>query len=219
MPLLLPGTEFMNASSIARKTFAGKDAADARRMRPFWMRAVAKRPVETAAGAVFTALMTGVLINAVALQNTRHPSPLFSPAATGVVATSAPVEAPKPLPRPASAGLAPPAPAPAVTIAAHPVVTPHETPDPAEAKAADAIGQMLRSGASASVPAPDARRVLAAQKGLVKLGFVLRPDGVVGATTRQAIEKYERERGQPPRGELTPKLMREIAARSGLPSE
>ncbi|GAC1330698.1 MAG: hypothetical protein NVSMB26_08350 [Beijerinckiaceae bacterium] len=183
------------------------------------MRSIAKRPIETAAGAVFTALMTGVLINAIALQSVRHPSPLFSPAPTGVVATAAPVEAPKPLPRPVSVALAPPVSAPPVAVAPHPVAVAHETPDPAEAKAPDAIGQMLRSGASAGVPAPDARRVLAAQKGLVKLGFVLRPDGVIGATTRQAIEKYERERGLPPRGELTPKLMREIAARSGLPSE
>jgi peptidoglycan hydrolase-like protein with peptidoglycan-binding domain len=48
---------------------------------------------------------------------------------------------------------------------------------------------------------------------------VVRPDGLMGTTTRQAIEKFERERGWPAHGELTPKVLREISARSGLPIE
>jgi peptidoglycan hydrolase-like protein with peptidoglycan-binding domain len=53
----------------------------------------------------------------------------------------------------------------------------------------------------------------------MKFGYVVRPDGVMGATTRQAIEKFEREHGWPAHGELTPKVMREIAAKSGLSFE
>lgn len=57
--------------------------------------------------------------------------------------------------------------------------------------------------------------VLAAQRALVRLGFVLRPDGVNGAATRQALEQFERDRGLPVKGELTPKILRELAAQSG----
>jgi peptidoglycan hydrolase-like protein with peptidoglycan-binding domain len=53
----------------------------------------------------------------------------------------------------------------------------------------------------------------------MKLGYVIRPDGVMGTTTRQAIEKFERERGWPAHGELTPKVLREISLRSGLSLE
>jgi peptidoglycan hydrolase-like protein with peptidoglycan-binding domain len=65
----------------------------------------------------------------------------------------------------------------------------------------------------------DATRVLLVQKALMKLGYVIRPDGVMGTTTRQAIEKFERERGWPAHGELTPKVLREISLRSGLSLE
>ena len=58
--------------------------------------------------------------------------------------------------------------------------------------------------------------VLAVQQALVKLGFVLRPDGHMGAVTHHAIEQYERDRGIEINGELTPKLMRRLAAESGV---
>jgi peptidoglycan hydrolase-like protein with peptidoglycan-binding domain len=57
---------------------------------------------------------------------------------------------------------------------------------------------------------------MSAQKALVRLGYVLRADGVFGVTTRQAIERYERDNKLPVRGELTPKLARELVAKSGL---
>jgi peptidoglycan hydrolase-like protein with peptidoglycan-binding domain len=78
---------------------------------------------------------------------------------------------------------------------------------------------MLRSATSPAPSAIEATRVLLIQKALMKLGYVVRPDGVFGSTTRQAIEKFERERGLPARGELTPKVVREISARSGISIE
>ena len=191
----------------------------ARLLAPF-----AERPTESVAGAIFAALMTGIIINAVALQNARHPSPLFGTS----IAILPQAEAPKPVPRPAVLSAAPAANAPsppAVAIPARPVATPRDA-EPAPAKAADSIGDMLRASPAnspgISPPRPsaiDATRILLVQKALMKLGYVLRPDGVMGATTRQAIEKFERERGWPAHGELTPKVVREIAARSGLPIE
>jgi hypothetical protein len=46
---------------------------------------------------------------------------------------------------------------------------------------------------------------------------VLKPDGVAGLTTRQAIERYERDRGRPVHGALTPALSRQLSAESGVP--
>jgi hypothetical protein len=190
----------------------------ARLLAPF-----AQRPAGSAACAVFAALMTGILLNALAFQNVRHPSPLF-----GTPITIAPqAEAPKPAPRPISIGTAPAANAPAapVAIPTRPVAIPRDA-EPLPTKAPDAIGDMLRAApanspgaASATPSAIDATRILLVQKALMKLGFVVRPDGLMGTTTRQAIEKFERERGWPARGELTPKVLREISARSGLSIE
>jgi hypothetical protein len=183
----------------------------------------AQRPAASVACAVFAALMTGILLNALAFQNARHPSPLFGTPI--MIATQS--EAPKPVPRPLSISAAPAASAPLapVAIPTRPVATPRDA-EPAPTKPADPIGDMLRaspaasSGASSAIPsAIDATRILLVQKALTKLGYILRPDGVMGATTRQAIEKLERERGWQPHGELTPKVLREISLRSGLPLE
>jgi peptidoglycan hydrolase-like protein with peptidoglycan-binding domain len=59
--------------------------------------------------------------------------------------------------------------------------------------------------------------VAAAQRALVKLGFVLEADGVAGTSTRQAIERYERDRGLPARGVLSPDLVRRLGTESGMP--
>ena len=50
----------------------------------------------------------------------------------------------------------------------------------------------------------------------MKLGFVLRPDGVFGASTRQAIEAFERDNRLPVHGELTRRIKVELARQSGV---
>ena len=58
--------------------------------------------------------------------------------------------------------------------------------------------------------------MLAVQRALLKLGFVVRPDGEMGAVTRRALEQYERDRGLPVDGRLTPKLVRRLSAETGI---
>ena len=60
-------------------------------------------------------------------------------------------------------------------------------------------------------------RVAAVQKALVKAGFVLRADGVMGASTKQALERFERDNKLPVTGDLAPRTLRELAAQSGVP--
>jgi hypothetical protein len=67
--------------------------------------------------------------------------------------------------------------------------------------------------------AAPSKSVLAAQRALVKLGFVLRPDGVAGKTTRLAIESYERDHKLPVHGDLTPAVMRRLSAQTGIAVE
>ncbi|MFO1114740.1 MAG: peptidoglycan-binding domain-containing protein [Beijerinckiaceae bacterium] len=88
-----------------------------------------------------------------------------------------------------------------------------------EAKApADSIGGLIRNVGAAPAPQaaePDAG-VMAAQRALMKLGFVIRPDGYMGGTTRQAIERFERDNRLPVRGELTARVKAELSKQSGV---
>ncbi|HEY8137397.1 MAG TPA: peptidoglycan-binding protein [Methylocystis sp.] len=60
------------------------------------------------------------------------------------------------------------------------------------------------------------KSVIFAQRALAKLGYALHQDGVYGGTTRQAIEKFERSNGLPVKGELSPKILRLLGARTGV---
>lgn len=83
-----------------------------------------------------------------------------------------------------------------------------------EPRRKDAIAGLIEtSDASASSKArePAASDVLAAQRALQRLGFVVRPSGIFDSTTRQAIAQFERDRHMPARGQLTPTVKRELA--------
>lgn len=105
------------------------------------------------------------------------------------------------------------------TAVAEPRAEKPQRPAPAPARAEprrnDAIGGLIeKTGAGASsskAREPAASDVLAAQRALQRLGFVVRPSGVFDATTRQAIAQFERDRKMPARGELTPVVRRELA--------
>lgn len=226
--MFLPTDEshFMPARSKSRQRAGATRMPIAIRLPARLLAALAERPVESVACAIFAALMTGIMLNALALQSARHPSPLFG-TPNSIAPSAAPAETPIPVPRPVAIN-GPPAPtqsAPPLAVPTRPVAIPRDA-EPTATKAADPIGDMLRASparpstsASPSPSAIDATRVLLVQKALMKLGYVVRPDGVMGATTRQAIEKFERERGWQPHGELTPKVVREISLKSGLSLE
>ncbi|CUU42807.1 hypothetical protein BVIRIDIS_18220 [Blastochloris viridis] len=76
----------------------------------------------------------------------------------------------------------------------------------------------------ASSPAPTAMpidtRILAIQRALARLGYgPLRPDGRPGGETRAAVQRFERDRNLPVTGEISSRLVRELAAVSGMPIE
>lgn len=156
----------------------------------------------------------GIPLNALYLQEGRHPAPLFrasAPEARVEPKTAHVPAAPAPLPPSRPLAQAQDAPAPAAKPAA-------TKPEPVRAEKRDAIGALLDGGGHKSEAAAD-KRVLAAQRALAKLGYAVRADGVFGGSTRQALEKFERDSGLPVKGELTAKIKRQLHARSGLPVE
>ena len=158
-------------------------------------RAVARRPARVAGIAFAGMVAFGFLFNALVLQVGRHPAPLF--------AEPAPATGPDAKTAGETTGAAGAARAPAP-----PAAVPLPPSDP--------IAGLIRQS-SGSDPL---REVLFVQRALTKLGYgPLKPDGVYGPGTRQALERWEKDRGLPPRGEITRKLVQDLAAASGLPAE
>ena len=175
----------------------------------------ARNPMRSLVGFGFSALMVGIVVNALVLQKGPHPAPLFGRGQPLPPVTAIPV----PPPRPAT--LDAPAPAPE---AASPVPQPAAVPAPAARPApiheGDPLGALIRSSGTpptGSIAATD-ERVAALQRTLVRLGYAPRDtkiDGVLGGTTRQAIERFEKKMNWPVTGEPSAKLARALAAQAG----
>jgi peptidoglycan hydrolase-like protein with peptidoglycan-binding domain len=186
-----------------------------------FVRRIAEYP-NRIAGALLVGLVIAICVNALLLQQSRHPAPLFhkSTALAAAPLPQKPQAAPVALP-------AQPTPDPIDQLiqstAAEPAVQPQEPAprllnDSPAKPSRDPISQLLKSDAAQIAPEPS-KTVFAAQRALVKLGFVLKPDGVVGEATRQAIEQFERGHGLPVRGELSAKVLQDLSARSGIAIE
>ena len=217
-----------------------------------WLGLLTRRPARTIVGAIVTALLTSIVINALVLQKAKHPAPLFMPAEPPKAAASAPahpvstgqahvlppvpddspVEAnqrdgiaallkPNVAEKPAAETAAPaakPKDAIATLLKAAPADKSHVESEPAAAKSKDAIATLIKTNNAATADAaePSAETVAAAQQALVRLGFVLHADGVLGAATKQAIELFERDRGMQVDGALSPRVTRRLAELSGF---
>jgi len=84
-------------------------------------------------------------------------------------------------------------------------------PSPGASARGDAIGDLI---------AGSSRRVLAVQRALGDFGYgPVKPTGILGPDTRAAIEKFERDRKLPVTGQLSNRLVRELAATTGRPLE
>ena len=195
---------------------------------PVWLSALTRRPGRTMVGAAATALVTGIVLNATMFQTGPHPAPLFGGAPLAVTNVRTVSVPPMPAARPVdmsslvqSVTNAPVAPQPAPQAA--PQAVPRASARELEALIAqpapqpkkDAIASLLK-GADPSQEAAPSARVAAVQKALMKSGFVVRPDGVMGLTTKQAIERFERDHRLPVTADLTPRTLRELSALSGV---
>jgi hypothetical protein len=174
-----------------------------------------RRPVTTLTIAGALAAASWVILNAVALQTSRHPAPMFggkprqevvAKAPPAVAASPAkPVEAVRPPEPPRAQPAKPPAP-----------------PPPTTSKSRDPIGEIIRGepGTTSAARSDGPKRITAAQTALLKLGYgPLKIDGVTGPGTKAAIERFERDRKLPVTGELGPRTARELAREAGIALE
>lgn len=175
-----------------------------------------RRPGVVLAVLVFTGGGGAVAWNALAGQANRHPAPLFgAKPAVALVAPPRRLEAAAPIPAPRSE----------LTVTTTQSLADPVRPEPARTAAADPIGTLIRTGSAPAKPSaaevrPDGTRVLAAQKALTKLGYgPLKADGVMGSTTKGAVEAFERAKSLPVTGGLGPRTVRQLASASGIAVE
>jgi len=165
------------------------------------VRRLLSRPARTVAGATLAAILTGIVINALVMQKEHRSSPLF-----GAPLPAREISQPPAAPAPATAQSAP--------VAAQPPVRPASLGaaiDPAPvppSRLDDPIRDLLRGDAGKD----PAHLVIAAQNALIKLGFAIKADGVIGGSTEQAIQQFERAHGLPASAEITPRLVKLLSA-------
>jgi len=144
-------------------------------------------------------------------------------------AAPAPQVAPQAAPAPQIAPQAAAAPSRAPSPASPLAPSSASSPAPAAKQPVDPIGALIRRDApvvvNASAQQPivvgatdplQSRRIVAVQRALDRLGFQVASDGVLGSGTRAAIQRFERERDLPVTGDLSPRTLRALAARSGV---
>lgn len=181
------------------------------------MRLLMHSPKDLVAGMFASAAVIAIISNAMFMQAGRHPSPLFSAA----IAT-APVASPLPRPRPIEA-LARPAETKSESKTADArLFEPHAIEPAHPAKPAAAPGRPSAPTASRGDPLGElivaSRRVAGVQRALTEFGYgQLKPTGNVGSETQAAIQRFERDRKMPVTGQMSERLVRELAAVTGRP--
>lgn len=205
------------------------------------MRILLHSPKDTVAGLLAFAAVSAILANALFLQTGHHPAPMFG--SVIVMPQAGPVSAnllPRPRPVDADAAVSEPRVIelrPVEPRAAEPrAAEPKAVERPVEQKPADPLGSLVKAtGAPPATPSsvlrPPApipalaraepsgpRRVAAVQRVLTEYGYgQLKPTGTAGTDTQAAIVKFERERKLPVTGQVSDRLVRELAAVIGHP--
>lgn len=193
------------------------------------MRILLRSPKDTVVGAVAFATVTAIVANALFLQKGYHPAPMFGSVvvlpAAGLVASNR-----LPRSRPVEAEVAVAESRPGETKPAE------KTADP---KLADPLGNLAKATSAPPATAPavlrppqpvpistrgetpassGSRRVAVVQRALTEYGYgQLKPTGTIGTDTQAAIQKFERDRKLPITGQVSDRLVRELAAVIGHP--
>ncbi len=175
-----------------------------------------RKPGRMLAIVLFAGIVIGIIANATLMQGARHPAPLFAGATPASVPAAPASVASQPPPKQTDAAPAHAAPTPATLTGL--IKATAGARDQSDVSAAprkepkDPIAALLRGEPSPEKPG----RIAAVQRALLKVGFTVHADGALGAGTRQAIERFERDRGLPETGDLSPRTIRELSAQSGV---
>jgi hypothetical protein len=189
------------------------------------MRVFLYSPKDVIAGALAFAAIVTIIANALFMQAGRHPSPMFGtvttlPAVASPVVASVPASL-LPRPRPVEADTALPETRPSDPKAADSLTSLVKTTSTVQATAANIPRPPMTVPISSrvdSVPVSmgGSHRVAAIQRALTEYGYgQLKPTGVVGSDTQVAIQKFEKARRLPVTGQVSDRLVRELAATIG----
>ena len=170
--------------------------------------------------------MAAIITNALFLQRGPHPAPILvnkappraaAPAPVTVVAAERKDAVVLPRPRPADMETAKPEPMKVeATASLKSDALPRPVrmiplPEAGVARPPDPIGEIIT---------PPARRVSTVQRVLSEYGYgQIKPTGNLDRETQDAIEQFERAKKLPVTRQITPVLMRELAALAGRPLE
>ncbi len=229
-----------------RRRGARAVAVDADSERGLAMRVLLHSPKDTVAALLAFAAVSAILANALFLQTGHHPAPMFgSVVAMPQPGSAAANLLPRPRPLEADAAISDTRVAEQRAFeprafepkAAEPrAAEPRAVEKPFELKSPDPLGNLVKATNAApaapsaalrppaSIPASShpelsgPRRVAAVQRVLTEYGYgQLKPTGAVGTDTQAAIAKFERERKLPVTGQVSDRLVRELAAVIGHP--
>jgi Putative peptidoglycan binding domain len=175
-------------------------------LRALLRRALGRNPLDVVGIFVLLVAAGAILINALYRQPGPHPAPIFSikprPVAGEPVGGVVPV-----LPRARPEGLV--TAKPEASSRSHADVRPEAAAAKAPARL-DPIAELI-------APAP---RVTAVQRALNDFGYgPVKVTGNYGPETVAAIQKFERDRKLQVTGQISPRLLRELAAATGRPLE
>jgi hypothetical protein len=209
-----------------RRRGAKAAAIEAEEQRGLMMRIFLHSPKDVLAGLLAAAAICAILANALFLQAGRHPSPMFGSVVT-LPAPQTAVASPLPRPRPVELVSEPPEIRPVEVRGADPKNPDPKNPDPMANLVVRSTGAPTAAPANvARPPAPipattqsvGARRVAAVQRALTQYGYgQLKPTGAVGSDTQAAITKFERDRKLPVTGQMSDRLVKELATMIGHP--
>ncbi len=163
------------------------------------------RPGEVIGSVLAIGAVGIVSMNALGFQGGRHPAPIK------IGAAAPPAKAPA---RPSAGSVAAETP---VRVEATPPARETAKPAAEVEPRPDPIARIIKAAESTAsvVPKPDTK-IAEAQRALVKLGYgPLKADGLMGPGTRAAIERFERDRKLPVKGEAGGRTLRELATRAG----
>ena len=181
-------------------------------------------PKDIIAGAVALAAVGAIIANALFMQAGRHPAPMFG-SVTTLPAMASVTANPLPKPRPVEADASLVEVKPADPRAADPLANLVKTTSAVQPTSANIPRPPMAVPVSSrvdSVPASGvgSHKVAAVQRALTEYGYgQLKPTGVVGSDTQAAIQKFEKARKLPVTGQMSDRLVRELAATIGHPVE
>jgi hypothetical protein len=218
-----------------RRRGAKAAAIEVEQERGLVMRVFLHSPKDVLAGLLAAAAICAILANALFLQAGRHPSPMFGSVVT-LPSPQAAAVSPLPRPRPVELVSEPPEIRPVEVRGADPKHVEIRSADPrGDSKNPDPLANLVVKSTGAPTAAPanvarppapipataqsaGARRVASVQRALTQYGYgQLKPTGAVGSDTQAAISKFERDRKLPVTGQMSDRLVKELATMIGHP--